>query len=614
MIVLAEVTHRSIFARNRLLEPGGRATMNKLILPSVMAVAAASLAGDAPAPARSISPETIAALDPTRLAGSMCGSRRGGAALRARLRLAAAVTQAAAPAPANMTPVPDSIRFAVTSADPAVREHVRRGLLLAYGFNHEAAIAEFRAGQQRDPRCAICFWGEAYALGPNINAPMTPEALPQARAALARAMALREGASATERTLIEALAGRYAGDDRAVSEAAYADAMHAAAGRFSADDDVAVIAAEAAMNTRPWDYWELDGRTPKPRIGEAIRLVETVLARSPRHPQAQHLYIHLIEASAAPGRAEAAADRLSAADITGAGHLVHMPAHIYFRLGRFGDSIRANVVAARADEAYLATAGPNPAYRFGYYPHNVHFLVASAQMAGDMATATSEARRLARILNPEISMQLGWLQPVQAAPYMAFAQFAAPERILTLPEADARLPYVVAIRHYARAVARAAQQDRAGFDAELAALRDIREGTGVQPLVDQGVPARDLLTIAEQVALGRWESAAGRHGAAVRAFEAAAEVEARIPYMEPPFWYYPVHQSLGAALFRAGRLDAARAAFRTALVRAPNNGWALYGLAETERALGHRPEAAAARAALARAWLGDRRWLRMDRL
>ncbi len=588
--------------------------MNRLILPSLMAVMSAALAGDAPAPAQTAPSETLVTLDPVRLAGSMCGSRNGNGTLVARLRLAAAFARNGTLATAATTAVPDAIQIAVTSADPVVREHVRRGLLLAYGFNHEASIAEFQAGQRRDPGCAICFWGEAYALGANINAPMTPEALPRARAALTRAMGLRASASATEQALIEALSGRYAGDDRAGPEADYADAMLAAARRFPADDDVAVIAAEAAMNTRPWDYWEADGRTPQPRIGDAIRLVETVLARSPSHPQGQHLHIHLLEAGAEPARAEASADRLAAANLAGAGHLVHMPAHIYFRLGRFADSIRANVAAARADEAYLATAGANPAYRFGYYPHNVHFIVASAQMAGDMATAIREARRLAGILNPEISAQIGWLQPVQAAPYMAFAQFAAPERILALPEADARLPYVVAIRHYARAVARAAERNRAEFNRELAALRAIREGEEIQPLIDQDVPARDLLTIAEQVARGRWELGAGRFDAAAQAFEAAAGIEAGIPYMEPPFWYYPVQQSLGAALFRAGRLEEARAAFRAALVRAPNNGWALYGLAETERALGHRAEAAAAQSALQRAWLGDRRWLRMDRL
>lgn len=586
--------------------------MKPVILPVGAALAVLTLGGDAPA--QPVSAATIAMLDPSRLARNLCGAR-GGGALRARLKLAAAVKMADdPPAAARPIAVPDSIRLAATSANPEVGLHVRRGLLLAYGFNHDAAVAEFREGQRLDPQCAICFWGEAYALGPNINAPMTPDALPQARAALAKAMALRDGASPTERALIEALSGRYAGDDRAASEPGYADAMLAAASRFPADDDVAVIAAESAMNTRPWDYWEADGRTPKHRIGEAIRLVEAVLARSPSHPQAQHLYIHLVEASADPRRAELAADRLGAAEIVSAGHLVHMPGHIYYVLGRFADSIRANIAAARADEAYLATAGPNPTYRFGYYPHNVHFLLVSAQMAGDMRTVVGESARLRRIVSPEVAAQLAWLQPVVAAPYAAYAQFGTPERILALGEADPRLPYVAAIRHYARATAFAQQQRRAQFEAEIAALRAIGGGQALQAMVDQGGPARELVRIAEQVALGRWAYAAGRFDEAAGHYRAAAEIESRLSYLEPPWWYYPVRQSLGAALYRAGRHEEARDAFRAALVRSPNNGWVLYGLAESERALGHNAEAAAAEAALARAWLGERAWLSMDRL
>ncbi len=592
--------------------------MKSLIFPIAATLAAGALAGDAPAAADTVSPETLALLDPSRLAAQMCGARRGGGALQARLLLAAAVQTGAPPPPAvRPIAVPDAIRLPVTSADPEVRRYVRQGLLLAYGFNHGAAIEAFREAQRRDPRCAICFWGEAYALGPNINAPMEPQALPQAIAAAARARDLAGGASPAERALIEALAGRYSADaeaDRAALEAAYADAMRAAAARFPADDDIAVIAAEAAMNTRPWDYWEADGRTPKARIGEAIGLVQTVLARRGDHPQAQHLYIHLVEASADPRRAEGAADRLAASSITSAGHLVHMPGHIYYVLGRFGNSIRANVAAARADEAYLARGGENPTYRYGYYPHNVHFLLTSAQMAGAMPVVIRESARLRRIVNPAVAAQLAWLQPVTAAPYLAYAQFASPEEILALGEADARLPFVAGMRHYARALARARQQNRAEFDRELAALRAIREGDGLQPMIAQGAPARALLRIAESAALGRYAFAAGRFDEAARHYREAVAVEDGLPYLEPPWWYYPVRQSLGAALYRAGRQAEARDVFRAALVRSPNNGWALYGLAETERALGHRPEAAAADAALARAWLGDRRWLRMDRL
>jgi tetratricopeptide (TPR) repeat protein len=588
--------------------------VRRTIVISALASAAA-LAGDAPA-REAYSAETLAMLDPTRLAGPMCGQDRSGEALRDRLKRAGRVKQGAATPPGHVprVAVHESIRLAVTSTNPDVERFVRQGLLLAYGFNHGAAIDSFKAAQRLDPACAICFWGEAYALGPNINAPMTPEALPAARAALERAMARRANASPTERALIEALAGRYAGTDRAAPEAAYAEAMAAAAARFPADDDVALIAAEAAMNTQPWDYWEADGRTAKGRIGPAIALVETVLARSPSHPQAQHLYIHLMEASSRNRSAEAAADNLARSNLIMAGHLVHMPAHIYYGLGRFRDSIEANLAAARADEAYLAGAGENPVYRYGYYPHNVHFIVTSAQMGGRPDIAIEQADKLARIVRVEIAQQLGFMQPVVAAPFLTYAQFARPERILALPEADARLPYAVAMRHYARAVARAAQQDRAGFHAEIAALEAIGTGDAIQPMVAQGVPGRELIALAGQVARARWEAAAGRLEAALVHYRAAAELERRISYQEPPYWYYPVAQSIGATLHRLGRHEEARAAFIAALTRWPGNGWALYGLAATERALGHGPEAAAAEAAFGRAWLGDRAWLTMERL
>ena len=575
---------------------------------------AAAVAADAPARQTAYSAETLAMLDPIRLAGPLCGRGRAGEALRDRLKRASALKQAPARSEIPLIDVPATIRLRATSTVPDVQRYVRQGLLYAYGFNHGAAIDSFRAAQRRDPACAICFWGEAYALGPNINSPMTPEALPAARTALDRAMALRANASPTERALIEALSGRYAGDDRAAREPVYADAMAAAAASFPDDDDVAVIASEAAMNTRPWDYWEADGRTPKSRIGPAVARIEAVLARSPSHPQAQHLYIHLLEASGVARRAEPYADALAAARLEMAGHLVHMPAHIYYGLGRFGDSIDANLAAARADEAYLAGAAENPTYRYGYYPHNVHFILTSAQMGGRPAVAIEQADRLARIVQVEVAMQLGFMQPVVAAPYLAYAQYGSPEQILALPEADARLPYVVAMRHYARAIARAAQRDRAGFERELAAMEAIGAGAGLQPMVEQGVPGRDLIALAAHVARGRWEAAAGRLEGAVAHYRAAIEIEGRITYQEPPYWYYPVGQSLGAALHRLGRHDEARAAFMAALARWPGNGWALYGLAASEHALGHGPEAAAADAAFRRAWLGDPAWLTMERL
>jgi tetratricopeptide (TPR) repeat protein len=389
--------------------------------------------------------------------------------------------------------------------------------------------------------------------------------------------------------------------------------MLAAAKAHPGNDNMALLAAEAAMDTKPWNYWQAD-KSPQPRLGEAVQLVETVLARNSDHPQASHLYIHLMENGPDPKRAEAAADKLAAPLAPTAGHLVHMPAHIYYRLGRWKDSMRVNVQAARADETWIRASDDKGLVRYGYYPHNVHFIVTSAQMAGDMPTAIREARKLEGILDPAISSQIAWIQAVNAAPFFAAAQFATPAQILAMRTPDARLPYPVAMRHYARAVARANQRDRRRFDEEIIKLRTRRQSADWKAMVDQGVPAPDLIQLAETVALARWAYSNRQYQAAARLYGEAATIEDKIPYMEPPYWYYPIQQSLGAALYRAGQYDAARQAFTAALVRSPNNGWALYGLAATERAQGRKAHAAAAEAALKRAWMGNPTWLRMDRL
>ncbi|WP_368933196.1 tetratricopeptide repeat protein [Brevundimonas naejangsanensis] len=561
------------------------------------------------------SSETAAALRPDRLFG-VCGAATGGALARSLLVASAVAAPASQTRPIPLYPDLTASRFKVTTDDDTAQAYFSQGLMLAYGFNHAGAVRSFRGAQARDPDCAACWWGEAMALGPNINAPMDERDRQAALTAMARALALSDRASPREQALIGALALRYSDDpaaDRAALDAAYADVMLAVAARFPTDDDVAVLAAEAAMDTTPWNYWEADQRTPVGRIGDAIRLIETVLDRSPDHPQAAHLYIHLMEA-ADPARAEAAADRLAASRPASAGHLVHMPGHIYVRRGRYADSIRLNVAAARADEAFIRDTGDESLVRYGYYPHNIHFIVASAQMAGDMDTALSEARRLRAVLNPDTSARIAWVQLIDAAPYQALVQFAEPRAILAAPEADARLPYAVAMRHYARAVAYARLRDQRRFEDELAQLAALRSSDAFADMVEQGVPAPELLTLAEAVARGRMAMARGRPAEAAGHYRRAADLEAALPYTEPAYWYYPVLQSLGAALYQAGRPDQAAEAFRLALAQTPNNGWALYGLARAEAAQGHTAEAAAADQALKAAWLGDARWLRMDRL
>lgn len=565
------------------------------------------------------SSEALAMLDPTRMASSFCGGRAAVATLRQELAFAAAVAGpvGAASAPIPLYPDLKAPRLPVTTANQRAREYFNQGLLLTYGFNHAGAVRSFREAQRLDPGCAMCWWGEALALGPNINAPMDERDRDAALAAMDRARVLRAQASPMEQALIDANMLRYARDpkaDRAALDAAYADAMLDVARRFPKDDDVAVLAAEAVMDTSPWNYWEADKVTPVGRSGEAVRLVEVVLARNPDNLQAAHLYVHLMENSADPKRAEAAADRLARPLAPSAGHLVHMPSHIYAVRGRYKDAMDVNIAAARADEAFIRDTDDRGLVRYGYYPHNIHFIVTSAQMAGDMGTAIREAKRLRTVLDPETSARIAWIQAIDAAPYLASAQFAQPEAILALPAADPRLPYAVAMRHYARAVAHAERRDRAGFDRELAALAALRNSDAFASMIAQGVPAPDLLSLAEAVARGRFARAEGRFDEAARHYREAIIFEGKIPYQEPAYWYYPVNQALGATLFEAGRYDEAGQAFRAALLQTPRNGWALYGLTRSEEAQKHNLEAAAARRAFEREWSGDRAWLRMDRL
>lgn len=570
-----------------------------------------------PGSAKAISSELLDALDPVRQAQAMCGT--GGdsrAALMAQLVAAGAITGPLNDVDETIALYPDlsEVRFAVSATEPAQR-YFNQGLMLSYGFNHAGAVRSFRQGQRLDADCAMCWWGEAVALGPNINAPMDGRDRAAALTALARAVALKDLVTPVERALIEAAALRYSSDpaeDRAALDAAYADAMMTVTDRFPAHDEVAVLAAEAAMNTTPWNYWEADRRTPIGRSGGAIRLVEMVLARNPGHPQAAHLQIHLLEA-ADPARAEAAADRLATLP-SSAGHLVHMPAHIYMARGRYADSIRMNVAAVRADEAWIRASNDQGLVRYGYYPHNVHFIVASAQMAGDMSTAIEEATRLRTLLDPDTSARIAWIQAIEAAPYLAMAQFASPEAVLAMPEPDPRLVYARAMRLYARAIAHAQRRDRDSFDATMSEFTALSRSDAFADMIAQGVPTPVLLDLAETTAHGRLAYHERRYEDAVGHYRAAVALEGGLTYMEPSWWYYPVSQSLGAALLRAGRPDEASRAFRQALNQTPHNGWALYGLAESEAAQGHAVEAAAARRALDRAWLGDPRWLRLERL
>jgi len=510
-----------------------------------------------------------------------------------------------------------SVTYKVSTTNERAQAYFDQGLRLAYAFNHGEAQRAFRMAQKLDPNCAMCFWGEALVLGPNINLPMQEDALAPAYAAAQKAKALAGNASPREQALINALAARYGSDPKAARppfDAAYASEMAKVAKQFPDDDEIATFYAEAVMDLSPWNYWKPGGREPNPQSVPIVQTLERVLARNPTHPGAIHYYIHAVEASDRPKRAEPYADRLRGA-IPGAGHLVHMPSHIYYRVGRYLDALKDNKTAVDVDEKYLADAkAPMGVYRLGYYPHNVHFVMASAQLAGDGQTVIAAAEKLGQLIPNEAARGIAMVQPVKAAPYFAHAQFSTPETILALPDPGDAIPYIKAMWLYARGVALAQRHDSAGAAAAADAIGTIERTADFKLLKESNVPAQEVLRIAQTLILARIAQANSDYRTAVVRFARAAALQDALPYTEPPYWYYPIRQSLAAALLQAGRYAEAEQQFQRALTRAPANGWSYYGLAELYKARGNTDAARKAEADLSKTWIGDRKLLQISNL
>jgi len=497
----------------------------------------------------------------------------------------------------------------ITTADPGAQRYFDQGMVLAFGFNHAEAIRSFRAAQRLDDRCAMCYWGEALATGPNINvtakgkAIMSPDEQVAAYAALQKANERRQYATDVERELIDALATRYAAapvEDRVPLDHAYASALGELTSKYPADDDIAAMYAEAWMNTMPWNYWSDDG-TARPEIVPVIAALEASIARSPRHPLTLHLYIHAVEASSNPGRAEDEADTLLGL-VPGSGHLVHMPAHLYWRVGRYHDAGEANVRAAAVDEAYIAQCNAQGFYPAMYYPHNIHFLWAAASMGGQSAIAIDAARKVAANVRLEQIEQFPTVEFFHTIPLLALVQFGRWRELLEEPAPRADLAYSTAIWHYARGVAFANSGDLAAARTEHTALVPLKANDKVLWLSGNDYPASQLLEIADALLTGEIALASEDLTAAVTQFERAVTLQDTLPYMEPPFWYYPTRQSLGIALLRAGRTADAERVYRRDLEQYPHNGWSTYGLIQSLEAQGKTAEAAEHRGHFAMMW------------
>jgi len=482
----------------------------------------------------------------------------------------------------------------VTTVSPEAQRYFDQGLAFLYAFNHDEAIRSFRRAGELDPKCPMAFWGVAVANGPHINNPVVPEDRAKvAWEALTRARALAAGASSVEKALIEALASRYAWpqpEDRKPLEQAYADAMRAAWKAYPRDADIGAIFAESLADLRPWDLWTPDGK-PQPGTEELVATLEAVLALDPKHPLANHLLIHAVEASPHPGKADRAADALRDLQ-SGLGHMVHMPSHIDVRRGRWQQAIDANAKAIEADRRYNARSPKQGFYRL-YMAHNHHMLTYGAMMTGQSELALKTIREMVADIPPDFVKENPWADGFLAMPLEVLMRFGRWDEILGEPELPEFAPISRSLRHYARAVAYASKGDVAAAQTEQAAFLEARSRVPKEATFGNN-SGSDILDVAEHLMTGEILYRSGRADEGIAALREAVVREDKLRYDEPPDWIQPVRHALGAALLQAGRFAEAETVFREDLAKLPGNGWGLYGL---QRAVALQKKEAEAEAA-----------------
>lgn len=470
-------------------------------------------------------------------------------------------------------------RRPVTVAASGAQAYFDQGLRLAYAFNHDEAARSFARAAELDPSCAMCFWGASLVLGPNYNVPMLPDRARAAWDALQRARALAPSTTPIEHALIDALSHRYKGpeplDPVAMSpfNVAYADTMQVVAGRFPDDADVQVLAAEARMDVNPWKLWSLDGK-PAPGTEQIVATLERVLAREPLHPGANHYYIHAVEASPHPEKALPSAERLGSL-MPGAGHIVHMPAHIFQRVGRYADASDANERAARVDVAYIERARPT-----GYYPmylgHNYGFLSFSSSMEGRRFTSLWAAREATKAMPPGMIDMMPGMDFFVAEPLLAMVRFGAWDELLNEPRPDPKYPVLSGFWLHGHGMALAAKGKLADARHDLEELVALAARTPADLQASQN-KATDVLALAAKVLEARIATLE-KKPSSLALWADAVERADRLSYAEPDDWFYPVRHYQAAALLAARKPAAAEAVYREDLRRHPNNGWALFGV------------------------------------
>ena len=519
-----------------------------------------------------------------------------------------------APAPAPGAPLAPRLQnlgvhtFPVSTKVARAQQFMNQGLNLTYGFNHAEAARAFAEAARLDPNLAMAYWGQALVLGPNINAPMAPEAEPQALELIKRAIALKNKASARERAYIDALATRYTGNagERAAADRAYATAMERLTRAFPDDLDARTLYAESLMDLRPWGYWTRDGR-PFDETTQVQSALAFVIGKHQNHPGALHLWIHLWESVDAK-KAEAEADRLVPL-MPGAGHMVHMPAHIYQRVGRHADVIRVNQLAAKADEEYIATCRAQGLYPLAYYPHNLHFIWMGASASGQKTLAIESARKLAAAVPAEGLKAAPILQGFLVVPYLAMVRFSDWDQVIAEPKPAFETPFTTAMWKYARAMAFIGTDRVQDAGREL---DDIKTLIADPALSGQTTFSANsgigILRIAPEVIAGEIAVKRQEWDRAIAHFERAVRYEDALVYQEPPDWHVPARQNLAVALMGSGRADEAETVLWEDLKRNPEHVWNLTLLAKALRLQDKTADASLIEARLAKSSRGAATW------
>jgi tetratricopeptide (TPR) repeat protein len=493
--------------------------------------------------------------------------------------------------------------FPVNTKVARAQLFMNQGLNLVYGFNHAEARRAFAEAARLDPNLAMAYWGQALVLGPNINAPMAPEEEPTAHELIGKAVAMKSKATVRERAYIDALAARYTGkpDDRARADRAYADAMQKLVEAFPKDLDARTLYAESLMDIRPWSYWTRDGM-PYDDTRRIQSTLEGVLAEHKNHPGALHLWIHLWEATDTPERAEAEADRLLPL-MPGAGHIVHMPAHIYQRVGRHADVITSNLLAAKADEDYIAQCKAQGLYPLGYYPHNLHFIWMGATASGRQRLALDSARKLAAAIPDEALGTVPILQGFIVVPYWAMVRFSQWDAILADQGPRHETPFTRGVWKYARAVALTATDRLEEAEREFAELKPLVDDPALKGQTTfSSNSGYGILRIAREVIAGEIAAKRRDWDNAVLHLDRAVRFEDALIYTEPHDWHAPARQNLASVLLAANRADEAETVLWEDLKRNPEHGWTLMLLARALRAQDKTDEAALIDARLAKSW------------